>query len=154
MWDVGLAIHWSVKLVGPILKGLEGVRASEVEWWSHGCKATQIKCGRIPIGNQIKVHFAVTCCSVESTLITSLRHTQPGLTCATLFILIQKLSDQKPRNHFAGSFFHQGIAVKSRDITWRRAYARVVTKPTIRNFDLRCLGRWRMKGSSASQQNC
>ena len=36
MWDVGLAFHWSIKqLAGPVSKGLGGVKASEVEWWSH-----------------------------------------------------------------------------------------------------------------------
>ena len=63
MWDTGLTVHWSIKqLVGPVLRGLEGVKASKVECWV-GCKAIQIKCGQIPNGNDLlKVHFAVTCC--------------------------------------------------------------------------------------------
>ena len=79
-----------------------------VEPWV-GCKATQIKCGQIPNGNDLlnlsslRSHLLPYS---ECALATLLRHTHPDLTCATILILIQKLSDQKTLNRLAGSVPH------------------------------------------------
>ena len=86
MWDIGLTFHWSIKqLVRLVLRGLGGVKALKVERCEPcvGCKATQIKCGQIPNGNDSLSHSSLRGHLLpynEGALITLLRHTHLDLT--------------------------------------------------------------------------